>query len=363
MADYLRSIDPYRHMVSTSSEVDPAVYATVDYEQPHTYPPSVFGAIVGTKALPDKPLFFGEFGGTNFSGPIKPEEEQAVVRDGFWGGLLAGHAGPGQYWFWDRAYSARLYEEYARASKILSRTAFAEHSDGKPSSIFVSGPAPTTLTARPGRGWAKTEKFVFTLPEDAASGAFPEMSGYIQGAKGGNRTMMAEPVRFRFTAPVAGVAVIKIGEISQRGGALTLRLNGSEVSTPKQWPSGPRNHRVNEEFSVGFNAGENEISIDNPGDDWVTLDSITIPGVGPGVAATAWGTDSYHLARLRWLSPATASTTIQVPRLRDGQYELRQFNLDTGEEKVSRARVKSREIKGYKPGGKDEGIALIRKGN
>ena len=358
MADYLRSIDPYHHPITTSSEVDPAVYAAVDYEQPHTYPPSVFGAIIGTKALPSKPLFFGEFGGSGPAGDAPAE--QAIVRDGFWAGLLAGQSGPGQYWYWDRAYSAKLYEEYARESKILPRTGFAQHPDGKPMTISVRGPAPTTLSARPGRGWAKTDKFIYQLPEDAATGAFPELSGYIQGAAGGNRSMMPEPIRIRFTAPSAGIAKVKIGEISQRGGGVSLKLNGTSVAE-KTWPSSPGNHRVNEEISIAFQAGANEISLDNPGDDWVTLDSVTIPGVGPGVSATGWGTNSYVLARLQWLSPATPATTVQVAGLRDGSYELRQFNLSSGDEKVGQVRIKGGVIVNYRPIAIDEAFALIPK--
>jgi hypothetical protein len=358
MADYLRSIDPYHHPITTSSELDPALYAAVDYEQPHTYPPSVFGAIVGTKPLPDRPLFFGEFGGSGPAGDAGAE--QAIVRDGFWAGLLAGQSGPGQYWYWDRAYSAQLYDEYARQTQILAKSGFAEHPQGKPLAIAVTGTDPTDLTVRPGRGWAKTDKFVFQLPSDAATGAFPELSGYIQGAKGGNRTMMAEPIRIRFTAPRAGVATIKVGEISQRGGGISLMLNGNPI-IEKSWPSSPANHRANETFSVPFLAGANEITLDNPGEDWVNLDSISIPGAGAGVSATAWGTSSYALARLQWHSPATSATTVQVSGLTDGMYELRQFNLATGRLKTSRTRVQGGKLGSYTPAGNDEGIVLLRK--
>jgi hypothetical protein len=358
MADYLRSIDPYHHPITTSSELDPAVYAAVDYEQPHTYPPSVFGAIVGTKPLPDRPLFFGEFGGSGPAGDAGAE--QAIIRDGFWAGLLAGQSGPGQYWYWDRAYSAQLYDEYARQSEILAKSGFADHPQGKPLAIAVTGTDPTDLTVRPGRGWAKTDKFVFQLPIDAATGAFPELSGYIQGAKGGNRTMMAEPIRIRFTAPRAGVATIKIGEISQRGGGVSLMLNRIPI-TEKSWPSSPANHRANETFSVPFSAGANEITLDNPGEDWVTLDSISIPGAEAGVSATAWGTSGYALARLQWRSPATSATTVQVSGLTDGTYELRQFNLATGRLKSSHTRVQGGKIGSYTPVGNDEGIVLLRK--
>jgi hypothetical protein len=360
MTRYLRSIDPYHHMVTTSSEVDPAVYEPVDFEQPHTYPPSVFGAIVGTVPPKDKPLFFGEFGGTNFSGPIKPEEEQLVVRDGFWGGLLGLHSGPGQYWFWDRAYTAKLYDEYARLSKWLAQTGFAEHREAVRTAIEVTGPAKTDLVVRPGRGWSKTDKLTFNLPEDAGSGALPELSGYIQGAKGANRSMMPGSVKFRFDASQPGTAVIKVGEIARQGAAIAVTLNGNPAYA-KEWVPGERNRRVDEEIKVAYPAGPVEIAIDNTAADWFTLDRVSIPGIAPGVAATAIGTSRYALARLVWNSPSGATDELKIAGLADGNYELRQLDHASGKVKSGRVRVTEGKITPYQSVGKDEGLALFKK--
>jgi len=360
MTSYLRSIDPYQHMVTTSSEVDPAVYQPVDYEQPHTYPPSVFGAIVGTVPPKDKPLFFGEFGGTNFSGPIKPEEEQLVVRDGFWGGLLGLHSGPGQYWFWDRAYTAKLYDEYARLSKWLAQTGFAEHREAVRTAIEVNGPAKTDLAVRPGRGWAKTEKLSYSLPQDAGTGALPELSGYIQGAKGANRSMMPGAVRFKFVASQPGTAVIKVGEIARQGAAIAVTLNGNPAYA-KEWAPGERNHRVDEEIKIAYPSGAVEIAIDNTAADWFTLDRVSIPGIAPGVAATAIGTSRYALARLQWQSPSGPKDELKISGLVDGNYELRQVDSLTGKITRSVVKVKAQTIQNYRPVARDEGIALLKK--
>ncbi|MGV3616507.1 MAG: hypothetical protein ACO1SV_14355 [Fimbriimonas sp.] len=360
MAKYLRSIDPYHHLVTSSSEVDAKVYAPMDYEQPHTYPPSVYGALLGTRPPKDKPLFFGEYGGSG--GRDLGKAETAALRDGFWGGLLAGHAGPGAYWFWDRIYRLNLYEEFAREASVLRRSGFADNPDAVPAPIKVTGAGVADLVVRPGRGWGKTDKFVYRLPEDAATVALPQLSGYIQGAKGGNRAMMAEPIRLRFNAPRAGEARIVIAQVARKGGAIEIRLNGANPAVAKAWPAGTADTRVGEELVVPFAAGPNEIAIDNPGEDWVTLDSIKVPGVGAGVSAVSLRSPKYALARLQWFADGGPTPkAIEMPGLRDGTYEMRQFDLDTGKERVTRVAVKGGRLAGYTPSAKDEGLVLLRR--
>lgn len=359
MAQYLRSIDAYHHLVASSSEVDPKVYAPMDFEQPHTYPPSVYGALLGAKVPTDKPLFFGEFGGDG--GRDMGAKEKMAVRDGFWGGLLAGHAGPGAYWFWDRIYRNNLYEEFGRLSKILKRSGYAENPKAMPASITVTGAPAGDLTFRPGRGWAATDKYTYNLPADAATGALPQLSGYLQGFKGRNRMMMKEPIRLRFTAPAAGVAKIKIAQVARNGGGLVVTANGGAPVVEKNWPASERDTPVNEEFSVPFVSGANEIVIDNPGVDWVTLDAVTLPGVGSGVSAVSLRTDRYGLIRLQWQNFGSMAKSLSLPGLSDGTYEMRQFDLEAGTEKVSRVKVAGGRIEGYVPFGLDEGVALFRR--
>ncbi|RYG32387.1 hypothetical protein EON81_20770, partial [bacterium] len=64
MGAYLRSIDPYKHLVTSSSNeaLPSSVFETMDYDQPHTYPPSIYGALLGAPVPKGKPIFFGEFG-------------------------------------------------------------------------------------------------------------------------------------------------------------------------------------------------------------------------------------------------------------------------------------------------------------
>ena len=104
------------------------------------------------------------------------------------------------------------------------------------------------------------------------------------------------------------------------------------------------------------------LRVDNPGTDWVALGSFTIPGIGTGVTGVSLRSDRYALARLQWAKPyGSEPKTITMPGLRDGTYELRQFDVGAGTEKDSRVALRGGVLAGYVPLALDEGIALFRK--
>jgi hypothetical protein len=137
MAAYVRSLDPYHHLVTTSSAIEhPELYSAMDYYQPHAYPQEIFPVIAGSKPLPGKPWFYGEFGcGTSELNT----NERRVVRDGVWAGMLAGHAGAASYWFWERVWQLDLYSEFTRAAQILKLSQLPAHPQAQPVAVGIAG--------------------------------------------------------------------------------------------------------------------------------------------------------------------------------------------------------------------------------
>ncbi len=359
MGEYVRSIDPYHHLVTSSSseEINPEVFDTMDYLQPHNYPPNIFPGILANPVPKDRPTFVGEFG-VHFETVTEPVAKRAL-RDGFWAGLLSGEAGPAQYWYWDEAYKYHLYDEYLRESKVLARSGFAQNADVKPTSIKVMGGLPSDLTVTPGIGWGTTTKFVHSLPADASNGSLPQVSSFIQSVGSHNRNLMSEPIRLRFNASEDGVARIVIGEISKAGGAIELKLNGQMAAT-QAWKAATADHTVVQEFLIPYSKGQNELSIDNVGEDWVKLKAVTLPKLGDGVISTCLASNSYSLMRLQWVGGiGTQPKTVTIPALKDGEYEMRQFDVQTGVEKDSVIEVSNGQIADYHPASTDEGVALF----
>jgi hypothetical protein len=123
MADYIRSLDPYGHPITTSSEMNGGLFEPMDYYQPHEYAdnlPLVFDAYT---ALKNKPLFVGEFGPNHEMGM----KERPFIRNVLWDSIKANGAATAMYWYWDRVEKYNLYPEFTIWSKILDRAKFGDH--------------------------------------------------------------------------------------------------------------------------------------------------------------------------------------------------------------------------------------------
>ena len=135
MADYVRSIDPFKHLVSTSlgpfSEKDyigGALYKNLDIVQFHNYgniqkaksseqrTKQLFDKFATYRPLyPDKPIFCGEFG-FGQSAPPKYQDKDPFGFDThncIWASLFSGTMGPGSIWLWSYLRDRDLLRIYA----------------------------------------------------------------------------------------------------------------------------------------------------------------------------------------------------------------------------------------------------------
>lgn len=112
LADYLRSIDPWRHPITTSAMGDRELAGQLwelpqmEIGQEHVYGETDIPAAMAARAEYarrwNKPYFFGEYG----IGPLPGNvwnwdfDTAAVhVHNGLWAALASGTAGPAAYWF------------------------------------------------------------------------------------------------------------------------------------------------------------------------------------------------------------------------------------------------------------------------
>ncbi|NPV81576.1 MAG: DUF5060 domain-containing protein [Firmicutes bacterium] len=110
MAEFLRSIDPWKHLITTSfsrpegkPEID--LLAGIDYVQTHRYgngdPESALVRLIQRKEAYGKPHYVGEFG-LDVSGRDAVVDPQGLaIHDAIWSSLLSGAAGGAMSWWWD----------------------------------------------------------------------------------------------------------------------------------------------------------------------------------------------------------------------------------------------------------------------
>ena len=322
MATYIRSLDPYRHLITTSSGLDLPIWRQMDIWEPHGYPPAVGPFLLSTPVRRDRPFFFGEIGPKDLDGS-KPVQVEAI-RAAVWNALFMGHSGAAQYWSWDNVARDGLREEYAKARAILDR-----------SGVIARGPLPLrTVDARsgsgadlrvvPSAGWAKSGRTAFDLPADA--GAVATLPNYYQGQS--HRDMMPTNATFAFTADRAGEARVNVLEAAGGGGNLELRLDGQRAAR-REFLAGSKG---GETLVAKFGPGRHTLELVNDGADWVNLGGLSFSGIGPNVTAVGMGNAAFAMARLV-RQDASGSPAVKVS-LADlgvkGRATVEVTDLDTG---------------------------------
>ena len=123
MANYIRSIDPFEHLVSTSlgtfSEKDyigSALYNNLDIVQYHTYGNiqkaksteqrtwQLFQKFATYRPLyPDKPIYCGEFGFGQSTSPKYQDKDPFGfdTHNCIWASFFSGTMGPASFWYWN----------------------------------------------------------------------------------------------------------------------------------------------------------------------------------------------------------------------------------------------------------------------
>jgi hypothetical protein len=123
MARYLRGIDPYRHLITTSfagSEGDAAVdgLPEMDYVQTHNYGSKDVAEMASGYGLRKaakygKPHYIGEFGVDVYGKDNKGDPTGIHLHNGLWAPVVSLSAGTGMLWWWDNfVHPSDLYHHF-----------------------------------------------------------------------------------------------------------------------------------------------------------------------------------------------------------------------------------------------------------
>jgi hypothetical protein len=126
MGDYLKSLDPWKHLVTTSWR-DRQTFALpqIDIVQAHSYWGPEYDAAQYTLQDTDhlmrpfgKPFFFGEQG---IEGPVSVDPDGKHFHDALWASSLSGAAGAGLYWWWHNYVEVYgLYRHYGAFKRFVA---------------------------------------------------------------------------------------------------------------------------------------------------------------------------------------------------------------------------------------------------
>lgn len=323
MARYLRSIDAYDHLITTSSAIDQkALWTEMDIIEPHTYPTNI-GAAVSAMDFTTfrKPGMFGEFGPADGSG----KKARIDILDGIYAGLLSNHAAAGQYWYWENVQKQQLFPLFKRAREIIDASQWWSHPDAEPVALKVTGQSktPGDLDCTPAIGWGQSEIMDFDVPNAINAGALGKCSSYLQGQA--NRKMQPTPITYRFNAAAMGNVTIAFDQISKSGAAVTVTLDGNIVLS-KSWKAGPADLKFDERVTIPVSAGEHILHLENTGADWAHIKQVIIPGVAPALSGRGLVDGRWGLFSLQGSPDVTVDVVLGLP---DAIYKAVFWDLET----------------------------------
>ncbi len=359
MAAYIRSIDPYAHLVTTSSEMErPGLFVEMDYYQPHTYPPNVLNAVAGQTFPLDKPGFFGEFGPTGDGIDV----ERSGLRDGIYGAICANHAGTAMLWDWEKVDKMGLYPEFKVASRVLAASNFAAHPQAKTLSIKMNTAGAGDLRFGPGAGWTNMDVSTFNAPDDLVPRKLSKLPGYFQSMDGNHKDMKAGPITLKLSPKQAGLLKIRFSEISQAGAKISVFVNDNLAKTQDYAPK-DKNYAPEGAIEVPYPAGAVTLRIENHGGDWAQIADFVLTNAGPQATGIGVGESDWMLMRLTAnAGMQSVSGSVYGLSIGDGDYDCTTIDLDSGVEKTEMRHVANFALTGFTLPGKDIVMMFKRRG-
>ncbi len=297
MGRYLRDIDPYDHLITTSwagTKGDPAVDALpeLDYVQSHQYGARdaadyMIEVCRQKTAAFGKPHYFGEYGtGTRAEG-TREDVDGIHLHNGLWSGIFGNAAGTAMLWWWDNYVEPHnLYPLFTPVAQYVQGIPFHTVRYTPPagiSAVWRGTPPPARqedlLVQGNHASWSPAP---FNQPRTVVCHADGRIEGREQLSRLqhglNNHPALHNPVTFQVDYSAPGRFVVRVGNVSGYGGAgLRIALDG-EVKLEKLFPDEDDHNRDITAFSGSYEievpAGPHAILVENIGRDWVYLDYI-----------------------------------------------------------------------------------------
>jgi hypothetical protein len=292
MSRYLRSIDPFRHLITTSfggngsGAGDASVFSLpgMDFSQSHIYEaPDLSAAVADAEerlGRLGKPHFVAEIG-ADTTGPRAEDDPNGLqIHDPLWTSIAVASAGGAMPWWWDSYIHPRnLYPIWSAASRFIEGIDWGREGLScvrssveyqHPPAVF---PLDDIVLERGETNWSEgAHNRPVTIRVSGSGAVGPKVSGMLHGV--GNHPTLHNPVTFQtdFDHPVS--LVVEVENVSGYGGAnLRVTVDEAEVLA-KDFPDDDKLtsdlKQYSGEYRVEVPAGKHEVVVANDGQDWFT---------------------------------------------------------------------------------------------
>jgi hypothetical protein len=375
MAGFIRSIDPYGHLLTTTyGDDDVWRLPEMDLVQAHWYGDGSQRDCVRTIVnlhrqhleRYGKPFLLGEFGidWRKSDSEYDPQGNALHWHNGMWASLASGGAGTACVWYWDSYIDRlKLWGHFLPVSEFVKLVGEGWERDWhplqhtEPFAEEVEGPPFGDLIVLPSLGWQRPTGDEFILYRSGKVEGNGEMSTFLFSP---SKPEMYRPPRFVVDFPEDGFMAMKIGTVSS-GALLSVRIDGKEIWR-QELPEGEekreedgriyREGRYRErrwdatwrkwdyiyemEFMVPIPKGKHVVEVDNRGADWCTVShfrfspyrdrrfpEVDIVGMQARDMALIWVHDQHsNFQEERGKGKGIRGLRFEVLGLRDGHYRI-----------------------------------------
>jgi len=319
MAMFIKTNDPYHHLVTTSDSLNEPLWDQTDYYQHHEYPSDLITGLRDAKDISASqtvaPDFAGECG-------IDPTPHVGISPP-IWAGIMSGQSGASMPWYWDTIDPNNDYFLIQAAADFVTVSGLGDQDVLTKSIPNTTGGSSGPLLFAPGGGWASATQSVFTVGTAAPDGIGSAPS-YLQG----NYHKSMTPNGYAFLADYMqpGTFSVQVLQIASSGAGLEIFLDGS-LQTNIAFPSASSDTSTNFTATIPVPAGAHSLLLTNPGLDWILLGNITLNPYVAQLAAYAIGNTNFtamwlwHRTNVFLATPGpSVAGTVQVAGLNVGTY-------------------------------------------
>lgn len=302
MGDYLRSIDPWKHLITTSfadsngrEPIDRL--PQIDYTTTHNYGSrDISGALTffhRKKEAYGKPHYVGEFGAGAMGEDPRVDPTGIALHSGIWSTLMDGAAGTAMLWWWDNHIHAHnLYYHFAALSRFLRGVDFPREGFRRVEKYTFTPKLPNPLpvyqdlTLHGPTSWEPHPSNRPTTVRIDAEGKV-EVQGHVAGLLHGlrNHRDKHNPLTLETDLPHPTRLRILVSGVSGHGGAHLVverdgvRLLDKPMPDPDDTAKTETLHQYDGEYVVEIPAGKQRTVVKNIGYDWVFVSYLLEKGV------------------------------------------------------------------------------------
>ena len=365
MAEYLRSIDPQRHLITSSFAgiEDDALWEQplMEIAQRHQYidGEQAFATLVAEAHAKlrghGKPVLMGEFGRRK-NRHAEQDRRGVSLHNGLWAAMMSGGCGTAMSWWW------HWIDDYELWTRFRSVATFVEGIEWPAEGFQPSGEATVAAEPDPQHGFGPlafvptaggfkpgpaNQPVTLRVGRDGKLDEPGKLPRFLHGVR--NHPDLHNPVTVEVELPVAGgLAVVVEGASGHGGGALAMKVDGKLVRT-EDFADDPDDTKTMTKYNAAWRvpvpAGKHAVTVENTGADWIRVRRYQLDAARPDPpvrvlalrgkrTALVWVWNETHA----WYQPVydTLKLTLRdaavtLGGLAPGRYRVRPFDTWAGE--------------------------------